>query len=85
MRDATLFEAGYADQNDIARAFAYSPRTLRRYQEQIESGGLSSLGRPRGRPSEKGARRIDKRDRTILSLKEHGLSTRAIAVRLGFS
>ncbi len=81
----TLFEAGYADQNDIARAFAYSPRTLRRYQEQIESGGLSSLGRPRGRPSEKGARRIDKRDRTILSLKEHGLSTRAIAVRLGFS
>ena len=81
----TLFEAGYADQNDIARAFGYSPRSLRRYQERIESGGLPSLTRPRGRPSHKGPRRIDGRDRTILRLKEHGLSARAIAVRLGFS
>jgi len=26
----TLFESGYADQNDIARCFGYSTRTLRR-------------------------------------------------------
>lgn len=27
----TLFEAGYADQNEIARTFRYTPRNLRRY------------------------------------------------------
>jgi DNA-binding CsgD family transcriptional regulator len=81
----TLFEAGYASQKDIARAFGYTPRSLRRYQERIESGGLSALGRPRGRPSYKGTPRIEGRDRTILRLKERGLSNRAIAVRLGFS
>jgi hypothetical protein len=81
----TLFEAGYADQNDIARAFGCTPRTLRRYQERIESGGLLSLGRPRGRPSQNGLPRIKGRDRTILQLKERGLSNRTIAVKLGFS
>ncbi len=81
----TLFEAGYADQNDIARAFGCTPRTLRRYQERIESGGLLALGRPRGRPSQQGFTRIEGRDRTILHLKERGLSNRAIAVKLGFS
>jgi prepilin-type processing-associated H-X9-DG protein len=81
----TLFEAGYADQNDIARAFACTPRTLRRYQERIESGGLSALGRPRGRPLQKDPPRIESRDRTILHLKERGLSNRTIAVKLGFS
>src|SRR3990172_4413151 len=45
----TLFESGYADQNDIARAFGYSPRSLRRHQERFESGGLLALGRHRGR------------------------------------
>jgi hypothetical protein len=81
----TLFEAGYADQNDIACAFGCTPRTLRRYQERIESGGLLSLGRPRGRPSQDGLPRIERRDRTILQLKERGLSNRTIAVKLGFS
>ena len=81
----TLFEAGYADQNDIARAFGCTPRTLRRYQERIESGGLSALGRPRGRPSQKDPPRMEGRDRTILQLKERGLSNRTIAVKLGFS
>src|SRR6266404_6701873 len=38
----TLFESGYADQNDIARCFGYSARTLRRYQERLRSGGLSA-------------------------------------------
>jgi transposase len=81
----TLFEAGYADQNDIARTFGCTPRTLRRYQERIESGGLLSLGRSRGRPSQNGLPRIEKRDRTILQLKEGGFSNRTIAVKLGFS
>jgi hypothetical protein len=45
-----LFESGYADQNDIARCFGYSARTLRRYQERLKAGGLSALARPRGRP-----------------------------------
>jgi len=81
----TLFEAGYADQNEIARAFGCTARSLRRYQERIESGGLLALGQPRGRPSHKGPPRIKGRDRTILTLKERGLSNRVIAVRLGFS
>jgi prepilin-type processing-associated H-X9-DG protein len=81
----TLFEAGYADQNDIAQAFGCTPRTLRRYQERIESGGLLALGRPCGRPPQKDPPRIEGRDRTILQLKERGLSNRTIAVKLGFS
>ena len=43
-----LFESGYADQNDLARCFGYSTRTLRRFQERLKSGGLSTLARLRG-------------------------------------
>ncbi len=45
-----LYESGYADQNDLARCFGYSTRTLRRYQQRLETGGLSALVRPGGRP-----------------------------------
>ena len=79
----TLFELGYADQDEIARAFAYSTRSLRRYQERVASGGLLALGRPRGRPADQTAGRVDGRDRTILRLKERGVSNRGIAQRLG--
>jgi hypothetical protein len=34
-----LFESGYADQNDIARCFGYSARSLRRYQERLRRVG----------------------------------------------
>jgi hypothetical protein len=34
-----LFESGYADQNDIARCFGYSVRSLRRYQERLKPVG----------------------------------------------
>src|SRR5437660_12898254 len=63
-----LFEAGYADQNDIARCFGYSARALRRYQERLKAGGLSALVRPEGRPSGTafGHKKIHARDRTIL-------------------
>src|SRR6267154_1562916 len=37
-----LFESGYADQNDIARCFGYSARSLRRYQERLRAGGLGA-------------------------------------------
>ena len=78
-----LFESGYADQNDIARGFGYSVRSLRRYQERLKAGGLSALARPRGRPS--GHKKIPERDQTILRLKTKGMSNRWIAGRLGLS
>jgi Helix-turn-helix domain len=46
----TLFESGYADQNDIAHSFRYSTRTLRRYQQRLEAGGLKALAQAQGRP-----------------------------------
>src|SRR6267378_2634711 len=83
----TLFETGFADQNDIARCFGYSARSLRRYQERLKIGGLSALARPEGRPSGSSARhkRNRERDRTILRLKAKGMSNRWIAGRLGLS
>jgi Bacterial regulatory proteins, luxR family len=82
-----LFESGYADQNDIARCFGYSARSLRRYQERLQAGGLSALARPEGRPSGSPSRhkRNHERDRTILRLKAKGMSNRWIAGRLGLS
>src|SRR6266849_830255 len=76
-----LFESGYADQNDIARCFGYSSRSLRRYQERLKIGGLSALARPEGRPS--GHKKTHERDQTILRLKTKGMSNRWIAGRLG--
>lgn len=83
----TLFEAGYADQNDIARCFGYSARTLRRYQERHKAGGLSTLARPEGRPAGSPSRgkKNHERNQTILLLKAKGMSNRWIAGRLGLS
>ena len=39
----SLFEAGYADQNDIAHGFGCPPRTLHRYQQRLEANGLVGL------------------------------------------
>jgi hypothetical protein len=67
----TLFESGYADQNDIARCFGYSTRTLRRYQQRLQAGGLRALARLPGRPPARAPapEKIPERDRTILRLK----------------
>jgi hypothetical protein len=81
----SLFELGYADQNDIARCFRYSPRTLRRYQQRLEVDGLAGLASPRGRPPVDASEQIEPRqfDRTILHLKTQGFSNRIVAGRIG--
>ena len=83
----TLFESGYADQNDIARCFGYSTRTLRRYQQRVQAGGLRALARLSGRPLARvpAPEKIPARDRTILHLKVKERSNRWIAGRLGLS
>lgn len=81
----SLFESGYADQNDIARCFGYSTRTLRRYQQRVEVDGLAGLANPRGRPPVKSSDRneLKQLDRTILHLKAQGFSNRVVAGRIG--
>jgi transposase len=83
----TLWESEYATQTQIARAFGYSTRSLRRYQQRFEVEGMRALmrkpGRPAGRPS--GSAKQRGRDQTILHLKTKGASNRAIAGKLGLS
>jgi transposase len=77
-----LVESGYAQQTDVARAFAVSARTIRRYQERYADGGMAALSREEG--WRRGRRRISgKRLRSIEVLKSQGMSNRAIAHRLG--
>ena len=79
-----LVEAGFAQQTEVAHAFARSERTVRRYQERYAQGGMAALGRAAG--WRRGRRRIrSKRLRSIERLKTEGLSKRAIAQRLGVS
>ena len=83
----TLVESGYADQNDVARAFGCNVRTLRRYQERYDREGIAGLGRGPGRPP--GARTKSKghgaRQRAVLDLKAEGKSNREIGRRVGIS
>jgi len=79
-----LVEAGFAQQTEVARGFARSERTVRRYQARYAQGGMAALGRQAG--WRRGRRRIrGKRLRSIEALKSQGLSNRAIAQRLGVS
>jgi transposase len=79
-----LVESGFAQQTDVARAFARSVRTVRRYQDRYAQGGMAALDREEG--WRRGRRRIaGKRLRTIEMLKSQGMSNRAIAHRLGVS
>src|SRR5262249_56169889 len=79
-----LVESGFAQQTDVARAFARSVRSVRRYQRRYAQGGMTALGRQEG--WRRGRRRIsDKRLRPIQMLKTQGLSTRPVAHRLGVS
>jgi transposase len=79
-----LVESGFAQRTDVARAFARSVRTVRRYQGRYAQGGMAALGREAGWC--RGRRRISgKRLRSIEMLKSQGMSNRAIAHRLGVS
>lgn len=77
-----LVEQGWADQNDVARAFGCSSRTVRRHQERYVEGGLAALGRTSGFP--KGRTRVSRSaDRHLNRLKAKGWSNRRIAEHLG--
>jgi hypothetical protein len=83
----TLWESEYATQTQIARAFGYSARSLRRYQERFAADGIQALVRKPGRPAGRrsGGAQERGRDQTILHLKTKGASNRAIAGKLGLS
>ncbi|NUN92450.1 MAG: helix-turn-helix domain-containing protein [Verrucomicrobiae bacterium] len=78
----SLVEQGWADQIEVARAFAYSVRTVRRHQRRFEDGGLSALGHGRGFPAGR-TRLRGRRVGLIHRLKADGHSNREIARRIG--
>ena len=78
----SLVELGHARQNEVARAFGCSDRSVRRYQERFAAGGLTALGRPAGYPAGR-SRLKPSRIRAIEQLKAEGHSNRAIAARMG--
>jgi transposase len=77
-----LADSGFARQNEIAKGFGCSERTVRRYQRRYARGGMEALATRSGwRP---GRRRIaNKRLQVIRRLKADGLSNCEIAKRLG--
>jgi transposase len=77
-----LVDAGFAQQNEVARAFGCSVRTVRRHQRRYAEGGMAALAARSGwRP---GRRRVaGKRLRVVERLKAHGMSNREIARRVG--
>lgn len=78
----SLVERGWADQNDVARAFGCSVRTVRRHQRRFEDGGLSALGQSRGYP--RGRSRLkNSRTKVVQRMKAAGHSNREIARRVG--
>ncbi len=80
----SLVDLGWADQNDVAKAFGYSARTLRRYEQRFAEGGLAALGRPNGCP--RGLARLAvSRRRRLQELKAQGCSHHEIARQLGIS
>jgi len=80
----SLVEQGWANQNEVARAFHCSARTVRRDQRRFEDGGLAALGQPRGFP--KGRHRLRRaRTQLVQRLKAKGRSNRQIARCLGVS
>jgi transposase len=77
-----LVDSGFAQQNEVARAFGVSTRTVRRHQQRYAEGGMSALATRSGwRP---GWRRIAlRRLQLIQRLKADGLNNCEIARRLG--
>jgi hypothetical protein len=70
-----LVVQGWADQNEVARAFDRSERSVRRYQRRFEGGGLAALGHRSGYPA--GRPRVDRpRDQHVNQLRAEGKSLR---------
>jgi transposase len=80
----SLIELGWADQNDVAAAFGYSVRTVRRDQARFAEGGLAALGRANGYPSGRARLQASRREQ-IQRLKAQGCSHYEMARRLGVS
>jgi transposase len=80
----SLAEQGWANQIEIARAFACSARTVRRHQRRFESGGLAALGHGEGYPRGH-ARLANAREQMVQRLKANGVGQREIARRVGVS
>jgi len=78
----SLVEQGWADQNDVARAFDCSARTVRRDQQRFDDGGMAALGHASGYPP--GRSRVTL-TRSVERLKSEGHSNCEIARRLGIS
>ena len=78
----SLVEQGWADQNDVARAFDCSARTVRRDQQRFDDGGMAALGHASGYPP--GRSRVTL-TRSVGRLKSEGHSNCGIARRLGIS
>jgi transposase len=80
----SLVEQGWADQTEVARAFACSVRTVRRHQRRFEAGGLAALGHTHGYPPGR-ARLAATRRQWVQRLKAQGVGQREIARRIGVS
>jgi DNA-binding CsgD family transcriptional regulator len=78
----SVVESGFATQQEVARGFGISTRTLRRHQQRYAEGGMAGLATRSGWRS--GRRRIGaKRLCLIGKLAAEGLSNCEIARRLG--
>ena len=78
----SLVEQGWADQNDVARVFDCSARTVRRDQQRFDDGGIGALGRASGYPA--GRSRVTL-TQSVERLKGEGHANREIARRLSIS
>ncbi len=77
-----LVEHGWAAQQEVARAFGCSTRSVRRHQGRFQAAGLIALGRAVGYP--RGRTRVAPgREPLVRRLKEQGVANREIARRLG--
>ena len=79
-----LVERGWASQQDVARAFGCSVRTVSRDRQRFEEGGLAALGHRSGYPKGRWRLRVA-RTGLIHHLKAEGHANREIARRAGVS
>jgi len=77
-----LLIQGWADQNDIARAFKKGERTVRRNLRRFEKGGMAALGPAIGYP--KGRSRVAQSlEDNVLKMKTEGNTTASISHTVG--